>query len=182
MKKQLSKYQTTYAIAKDLYLVNVIDYKNLLRFLLVFLKFPSYQCTIRKLKKNEGGGYLIEYPDLPGCCSDGDTVSEALFNGVDAVQCWLEYDATKLDRTRSHASRTKKDFIFFKELVALGLHELAEGDFNIGKDILLTILTEVKESVAQFKIIDFNKIILAAINLAGFEKISIGYRPKIISY
>ena len=42
------------------------------------------------LPPEEGGGYLIEFPDLPGCMSDGNTIEEAIENGKDAVFCWIE--------------------------------------------------------------------------------------------
>jgi predicted RNase H-like HicB family nuclease len=45
----------------------------------------SYPFTIRSLSAEEGGGFAIEYPDLPGCISDGDTPENALQNGSDAV-------------------------------------------------------------------------------------------------
>jgi antitoxin HicB len=32
----------------------------------------DYRFTIRPLTEEEGGGYLIEFPDLPGCVSDGE--------------------------------------------------------------------------------------------------------------
>jgi predicted RNase H-like HicB family nuclease len=31
----------------------------------------SYRFAIRRLAEDEGGDYLIEFPDLPGCMSDG---------------------------------------------------------------------------------------------------------------
>jgi antitoxin HicB len=37
----------------------------------------------------EGGGYLIEFPDLPGCMSDGETVEEAITNGMAAQRDWI---------------------------------------------------------------------------------------------
>ena len=49
----------------------------------------DYPFNIRKLTAEEGSGYLIEYPDLPGCMSDGETIIEAIENGKDAVQAWL---------------------------------------------------------------------------------------------
>ena len=49
----------------------------------------DYPFTIRHLSKNDGGGYLIEFPDLPGCMSDGETIDEAIENGRDAVICWI---------------------------------------------------------------------------------------------
>ena len=53
------------------------------------IKIADYPFTIRHLSLGEGGGYLIEYPDLPGCISDGATVDEAIANGRDAIGCWI---------------------------------------------------------------------------------------------
>ena len=49
----------------------------------------DYPFTVRPLAADEGGGYLIEFPDLPGCLSDGETVDETIANGMDAKQAWL---------------------------------------------------------------------------------------------
>ena len=49
----------------------------------------NYPFTVRRLPADDGGGYLIEYPDLPGCISDGDTAEEAIRNGRDAVLSYL---------------------------------------------------------------------------------------------
>ena len=49
-----------------------------------------YRFAIRPLAVDEGGGYLIEFPDLPGCMSDGATIEEAITNGVDAMRGWIE--------------------------------------------------------------------------------------------
>lgn len=32
----------------------------------------------RPLTEDEGGGYLVEFPDLPGCMSDGETIEKPL--------------------------------------------------------------------------------------------------------
>lgn len=52
-------------------------------------KIPDYPFKIRHLSQDDGGGYLIEFPDLPGCISDGETIEETINNGHDAVICWL---------------------------------------------------------------------------------------------
>jgi len=49
----------------------------------------DYPFGIRRLGKDEGGGYLIEFPDLPGCVSDGETIEEAIANGADALNSWI---------------------------------------------------------------------------------------------
>lgn len=49
----------------------------------------SYPFTIRPLSEEDGAGFAIEYPDLPGCISDGNTPEEALSQGRDAVKSYL---------------------------------------------------------------------------------------------
>lgn len=46
----------------------------------------AYQFTVRPLSREEGGGYLVEYPDIPGCMSDGETIEEAIANGREALR------------------------------------------------------------------------------------------------
>lgn len=53
-------------------------------------KLDQYQFTVRPLSKEEGGGYLVEYSDIPGCMSDGETIEEAIANGREALRDSLE--------------------------------------------------------------------------------------------
>lgn len=46
--------------------------------------FEAYAHIISPLPVDEGGGFLITFPDLPGCMSDGETEAEAVENGRDA--------------------------------------------------------------------------------------------------
>jgi antitoxin HicB len=41
-------------------------------------KFEDFPFDLRPLSKAEGGGWLITWPDLPGCMSDGETPEEAI--------------------------------------------------------------------------------------------------------
>ncbi len=41
------------------------------------------------LSKADGCGFFIEFPDLPGCISDGETPEEAVTHGYDAVKGYL---------------------------------------------------------------------------------------------
>ncbi len=49
----------------------------------------QYPFQIRLLTEEEGGGYLIEFPDIPVCMSDGATPEEAIASGRDALKCCL---------------------------------------------------------------------------------------------
>ena len=42
-----------------------------------------------RIRKQRGGGYLVEFPDLPGCLTEGATVPDALTNAREALSGWL---------------------------------------------------------------------------------------------
>ncbi len=48
-----------------------------------------YPYILKPLSPEDGGGYLIEFPDLPGCMSDGETEEEAILMGKDAIKAWI---------------------------------------------------------------------------------------------
>lgn len=50
----------------------------------------TYPLSIRPLSPEDGGGYLAEFADLPGCIGVGETVEEALQEAEDALNAWLE--------------------------------------------------------------------------------------------
>jgi len=41
------------------------------------------------VEDEDEGGYVISYPDLPGCLSSGATIEEAIKNGEDAKKEWF---------------------------------------------------------------------------------------------
>ena len=51
--------------------------------------FEAYAHMVEPLTEDDGGGYLISFPDLPGCMSDGETEVEALANARDAFSAWM---------------------------------------------------------------------------------------------
>lgn len=46
----------------------------------------DYPVSLSPLPKKEGGGWLVTYPHLPGCISDGETPEQALENRNDALE------------------------------------------------------------------------------------------------
>ena len=52
-----------------------------------YMKRP-YRLEI--IPESDEGGYVVHYPDLPGCVSMGETVNEALKNAEDAKRAWIE--------------------------------------------------------------------------------------------
>ncbi len=50
----------------------------------------EYPITLRPLSKDEGGGWLAEFPDLPGCAADGTSPEAAMKEAADAARSWLK--------------------------------------------------------------------------------------------
>ena len=51
--------------------------------------FEAYSHLISQLPQEDDGGFLITFPDLPGCMSDGESEAEAVSNGKDAFEAWV---------------------------------------------------------------------------------------------
>jgi antitoxin HicB len=52
-------------------------------------KLNDYPFEVRPLSSEEGGGYLISFPDFAECISDGESVDEAIENGRDALKATI---------------------------------------------------------------------------------------------
>ncbi|MTW19577.1 toxin-antitoxin system HicB family antitoxin [Allochromatium palmeri] len=49
----------------------------------------AYPFEIRPLSPEEGGGFLVSYPDFSECIADGESIEEAIANGRDALQATI---------------------------------------------------------------------------------------------
>ena len=47
----------------------------------------SYRMEI--VEDKDEGGFVVSFPDLPGCISCGETVESAVANAMDAKKEWL---------------------------------------------------------------------------------------------
>ena len=52
-------------------------------------KLTDYPFEVRPLATEDGGGFLISFPDFAECLSDGETVDEAIENGRDALKATI---------------------------------------------------------------------------------------------
>ena len=48
----------------------------------------SYRMEV--VEDKEEGGFVVSYPDLPGCLTCGETIETAVANAVEAKKIWLE--------------------------------------------------------------------------------------------
>ena len=52
-----------------------------------YMKMP-YRMEI--VEDEEEGGFVVSYPDLPGCITCGETIERAVQNALDAKRTWIE--------------------------------------------------------------------------------------------
>jgi antitoxin HicB len=82
----------------------------------------KYPVNVRPLSPSEGGGFLAEFPDFPGCMADGETVEEALKEVEDALKAWIasaKADGIPIPTPNSHKSFSGQ----FRLRIPKSLHE-----------------------------------------------------------
>lgn len=42
------------------------------------------------VEDKDEGGYVVSFPELPGCITIGDTIDDAVINALDAKKTWLQ--------------------------------------------------------------------------------------------
>lgn len=45
---------------------------------------------LKIVEDKEEGGFVVSYPELPGCITCGETIEIALENALDAKKAWIE--------------------------------------------------------------------------------------------
>ncbi|HEY6455568.1 MAG TPA: type II toxin-antitoxin system HicB family antitoxin [Steroidobacteraceae bacterium] len=72
--------------------------------------FENYPFEVKPLCAHGGRGYVISFPDLPGCMCVGQTVEEAIANGRDAFHAWMASaiaDGAQIPRPNGAAAPVK---------------------------------------------------------------------------
>ncbi len=111
----------------------------------------DYPFSIRHLSSEEGGGYLIEFPDLPGCISDGETIEETIQNGKDAVDCWIAA-AKELGRTISKPGQLEKQSGKWLQRVPKSMHlRLVEKAKTEGISLNTLVVSLLSEGISKRK-------------------------------
>jgi antitoxin HicB len=107
----------------------------------------SWPFTVRKLSKREGGGYLVEYPDIPGCMSDGETPAEAIANGRAALRdCIQALEEFGRDVPRARAAQPAQ----WRQRVPRSLYvKLAKQAEAEGVSVNSFVLSIIAEAVGR---------------------------------
>jgi antitoxin HicB len=107
----------------------------------------EYPFNIRHLSNEEGGGYLIEFPDLPGCMSDGETIDEAIMNGQEAIKAWI-LAAKEMNRTIPKAGELESQSGKWVQRVPKSVHlRLVNRAKEEGVSLNTLVITMLAESL-----------------------------------
>ena len=71
------------------------------------MKFEDFPINVSPIPIDKGGGYMVSFPDLPGCIADGDSIDEAIVEARDAFDAWVM--AEKEDRGELPKPKTCDD-------------------------------------------------------------------------
>lgn len=52
--------------------------------------YMSLDYRMEVIPDTEEGGYVVRFPDLPGCLTCGNTIEEAIANSKDCKRAWFE--------------------------------------------------------------------------------------------
>lgn len=112
----------------------------------------------------EGNGYVVEFPDLPGCLTEGDSLEEALEMANDALSLYI-FDLVEDKKTIPEATdprEVKCDENSFVSIIAFDLLEYRKKFDNKAVKKTLTIPNWIN-IVAEEANINFSQLLQNAI-------------------
>jgi len=102
---------------------------------------------IKPLAPEDGGGYLIEFPDFPGCMADGETPEEAIREGRDAL---LSYKRTLEELGRKVPEAGEAFAGQWRQRVPKSLHaDLVRRAANEGVSLNMLVTTILADGLAR---------------------------------
>jgi predicted RNase H-like HicB family nuclease len=121
----------------------------------------SYPAIFYKCDPDEGEGYTVDVPDLLGCVTEGDTLEEAIFMGIDAASGWImgELRAGRSIPPPSHLETIIPDEGGFASILPLDLDEYEKkfGLQRIKKNLDIEIPAYLA-TFAESRNLDISKI------------------------
>lgn len=51
------------------------------------------------------GGYVVTFPDFPGCVTEGDTFEQAKINAIEVLELWIEELMASAQPIPTHSKR-----------------------------------------------------------------------------
>lgn len=105
----------------------------------------EYPFMVRPLSEEDGGGYLVKFPDLPGCIADGETPEEAIREAQDALEAWLGTAREFGYHIPAPGSSDSKESHSFPSPLHFRLAERAEQEGISIHTLVVSMLSEIMD-------------------------------------
>lgn len=90
---------------------------------------------------DQSGGYVVEFPDLPGCVTEGRDLEEAIEMGIDAASGWILgelEDGEQIPNASSYSKITaENDCMVNMLLLDIGAYEEKYGEKAVRKNLTI---------------------------------------------
>ncbi len=120
--------------------------------------------AILKPFSDGSGGYVVEFPDLPGCVTGGDSLEEAIEMGIDAASGWILgelEDGRKIpDATPYNSVSTEEGNMVNLILIDIDSYAEKYGDKAVRKNLTIPAWLN---TFAEKNNINFSKILQDAL-------------------
>lgn len=120
--------------------------------------------AIFKPFSDKSGGYVVEFPDLPGCVTEGKDLEQAIEMGVDAASGWILgelEDGEKIPRASEYSEVTaEEDCIVNMLLLDIDSYEEKYGQKAVRKNLTIPAWLN---AFAEKNNINFSKLLQDAL-------------------
>ncbi|PCJ87369.1 MAG: toxin-antitoxin system HicB family antitoxin [Thiotrichaceae bacterium] len=110
------------------------------------MKFEDYPINVSPIPADEGGGYMVSIPDLPGYIADGNTIDKAIAEARDAFDAWVmveQEDKGELPVVKTYSGQ-------FVQRIPKSLHrQLAKRAETEGVDLNQLVTTILSQSLVR---------------------------------
>ena len=90
---------------------------------------------------DQSGGYVVEFPDLPGCVTEGKDLEEAIEMGIDAASGWILWefeDGEQIPNASSYSKITvENDCMVNMLLLDIDAYEEKYGEKAVRKNLTI---------------------------------------------
>ncbi len=120
--------------------------------------------AIFKPFSDQSGGYVVEFPDLPGCVTEGKNLEQAIEMGIDAASGWILgelEDGEKIPPASSYSEIvTKNEYMVNMLLLDIDSYEERYGEKAVRKNLTIPAWLN---TFAEKNNINFSKILQEAL-------------------
>ena len=109
---------------------------------------------------DQSGGYVVEFPDLPGCITEGKNLEQAIEMGIDAASGWILgelEDGEQIPRASDYSEITaEKGCMINMLLLDLDAYEEKYGEKAVRKNLTIPAWLN---TFAEKNYINFSKLL-----------------------